>query len=150
MRKKTKPNFTVPNSKKIKRVPSRWRKPRGIDNKQRIRQASEGAVPRVGYKNRPEVRGAHPCGVMEVIVHNPGQLAGLSGVVVRIAGAVGAKKREMIIAKAGELKLRVLNPGSKPKKAEEKEAKPAAKAQKEAKKEAEKPVAKAESKGEAE
>jgi len=111
MRKKSKPNFVVPNSKSIMRVPSRWRKPRGIDNKKRIRQASEGACPRIGYKNSPETRFLHPSGMKEVIVHNVKELTeGMKNVVLRIAGSVGGRKRMDIQKKAESLKLRVLNP----------------------------------------
>jgi large subunit ribosomal protein L32e len=130
MNKKKKPNFIVPNSKSIMRVPSRWRKPRGIDNKKRIRVAAHGKSPRIGYKNSPEVRFLHPSGNVEVIVHNPEQLEGLKDVVVRIAGQVGNRKRVAIIARAGELKLRILNPAvkareQKPKtEAKKEEAKP--------------------------
>ena len=39
MQKKTHPTFSIPNfgSKHRKRVPARWRKQRGIDNKKRIK-----------------------------------------------------------------------------------------------------------------
>jgi large subunit ribosomal protein L32e len=126
MNKKKKPNFIIPNSKSIMRVPSRWRKPRGIDNKKRIRVAAHGKSPRIGYKNSKIVRFTHPCGNFEVIVHNPAQLEGLKDVVVRIARQVGNRKRIAIIKRAGELKLRILNPGVKQRerkpKAEEKKA----------------------------
>jgi large subunit ribosomal protein L32e len=110
MNKKKKPDFIIPNSKSIMRVPSRWRKPRGIDNKKRIRLAAHGKSPRIGYKNSSIVRFTHPCGNFEVIVHNPAQLEGLKDVVIRISGPVGNKKRIAIVKRAGELKLRVLNP----------------------------------------
>jgi large subunit ribosomal protein L32e len=136
MNKKKKPAFIIPNSKSIMRVPSRWRKPRGIDNKKRIRVAAHGKSPRIGYKNSSIVRFTHPCGNFEVIVHNPAQLEELKDVVVRIGGAVGNRKRIAIIKRANELKLRILNPGVKQReqkpKAEEKkaEAKPEQKGEK--------------------
>jgi|GEM_PF-549059 len=113
MNKKKKPNFIIPNSKSIMRVPSRWRKPRGIDNKKRIRAAAHGASPRIGHKNSGLVRFMHPCGNFEVIVHNPAQLESLKDVVIRISGSVGNKKRIAIVKRANELKLRVLNPAVK-------------------------------------
>jgi len=110
MKKKSKPSFVVPNSKSIMRVPSRWRKPRGIDNKKRIRQASEGACPRIGYKNSPENRFFHPSGMKEIIVHNVNEITeGMKNVVLRIAGSVGGRKRVDIQKKAESMKLRVLN-----------------------------------------
>lgn len=126
MKKKSKPSFVVPNSKSIMRVPSRWRKPRGIDSKKRIRQASEGACPRVGYKNSPEVRFMHPSGMREVLVHNTRELVeGMKNVVLRIAGSVGLRKRLEIQKKAESMKLRVLNP-SKPREKPKEEAPAAA------------------------
>lgn len=111
MRKKSKPSFVVPNSKSIMRVPSRWRKPRGIDSKKRIRQASEGACPRIGYKNAPEARFMHPSGMKEIMIHNVNEITeGLKNVVLRIAGSVGGRKRMEIQKKAESMKLRVLNP----------------------------------------
>jgi large subunit ribosomal protein L32e len=121
MKKKSKPNFVVPNSKSIMRVPSRWRKPRGIDSKKRIRQASEGACPRIGYKNAPEVRFLHPSGMKEIMIHNTKEIVeGMKNVVLRIAGSVGGRKRVEIQKKADSLKLRVLNP-AKPREIQKKE-----------------------------
>ena len=122
MKKKSKPSFVVPNSKSIMRVPSRWRKPQGIDSKKRIRQSSEGACPRVGYKNPPEIRFMHPSGMREVMIHNTHEIVeGMKNVVLRIAGSVGGRKRVEIQKKAESLKLRVLNP-RKAKEAPKKEA----------------------------
>jgi len=98
---KKKPSFTVQNSKK-KRVKSRWRKPRGIDSKQRIRKKQCGAVPKVGYKRKKGT------GKKEILVRNMKELTEAKGT-IRLAGAIGKRKRELMRIKASELKLRVVN-----------------------------------------
>ena len=56
------------------------------------------------------MRGYHPCGLAEVLVNNVEELAAVEGCAVRIASAVGMKKRLVIQAKATEMGLKVLNP----------------------------------------
>jgi len=117
--KKPKKKFYVPNStgkRRMKSVKPRWRKPRGVDNKKRIRKAWFGATPKVGNKNSEETRGLHPLGLHEILVNNIGELNGAENVLVRIAGGVGKKKKAEIVAKAKEMNLRVLNSGEEVKK----------------------------------
>lgn len=94
-----------------------WRRPRGKDSKQRRGLESKGAWPTVGYSQPREIRGLHPTGLQDVLVHNVRELDGVDGktTAVRIAGAVGSLKRADIVKKAGELKIRVLNPHVKKK-----------------------------------
>ena len=110
--KKSHPNFNVLNAggkRGRTNVKKRWRKPRGIDNKKRIRKASHGACPRVGYKNPAALRGKHPTGLEEVLVHNLAELEAAAGKLVRIAGSVGKRKRAELEKKAAELKLKIAN-----------------------------------------
>lgn len=107
--KKSKPKFNVLNSGFKKRVKPRWRRPRGIDNKKRIRASFAGAHPRIGYKNAPEVRGMHPCGKFEVLVHNAAELRLAAGKAARFATGVGKKKRLDLRKLAAELKVKLLN-----------------------------------------
>ncbi len=111
MKKKKKPDFKVPNFGVKKRVKDRWRKPRGIDNKKRIRKKSAGPSPNIGYKNPEQIRHLHPSGKREVLVENAEQVEALKGqdVVLRIAGKVGKKKRIEIAEKAKALGLRIVN-----------------------------------------
>jgi large subunit ribosomal protein L32e len=111
MKKKNKPKFKVLNegSPSRRRVKARWRKPRGTHNKKRMKMAWTGASPRIGYRNPPAIRGLHPGGSREVLVHNEGELEGLEDVLVRIGSMVGARKREVLEKKADSMKLRVLN-----------------------------------------
>jgi large subunit ribosomal protein L32e len=108
-KRKKKPTFNVLNAGFKVRVKSRWRKPRGTDNKKRVRYKSMGAHPRIGYKNAPGIRCMHPSGKMEALVHNETELRAQKGVAIRFAKAVGKRKREHLAKVAAELKLDVLN-----------------------------------------
>jgi large subunit ribosomal protein L32e len=109
--KKDKPRFRRKNYGRTtrKRIKIAWRRPRGSDNKQALKLKEHGREPNIGWRNAKSVRGLHPNGALEVLVHNPEQLAFVKGRLVRIAGGVGKKKRILIVKKAEEMKLTVLN-----------------------------------------
>jgi large subunit ribosomal protein L32e len=114
MNKKKKHKFNVPNAtgkKRKKRVKERWRKPRGIDNKKRIKKKAFGALPKIGYKNDKRLRFLHPSYKKEVLVANKNELTKLNANehAVRIRSSVGKKKRLEIIKEAEKLGLTVLN-----------------------------------------
>jgi len=121
--KKKKPKFNVPNLGFFKSVKARWRKPRGTHNKKRMKFQFMGALPKVGYRNQKETRGLHPSGKREVLVNNESELEMAKGadVVVRLAGALGKRKRMLLSAKAKAFKIEIVNlrsngAGEKPKK----------------------------------
>lgn len=107
--KSKKPEFTFHDSHKKKRLGTSWRKPRGLHNKLRQQVAAKGKLVRPGYGSPKAVRGYHPCGLPEVLVNNVAELEKAKGFAVRIAAAVGKKKRLEIEAKASEAGLKVLN-----------------------------------------
>jgi len=109
--KKKRPKFRRQESWRYVRIDDSWRRPKGIDNKVREKRKGYIKMPSVGYRGPKKVRGLHPSGLKEVIVHNVKELLGLDPSVhaVRIAHTVGRKKRLMIIEKAEELKLKILN-----------------------------------------
>jgi len=108
------PKFNVPNLGRKKRVKARWRKPRGIDNKKRVHKKIMGATPSVGWRSARNDRGFHPSGAREVLVRSLKDMENLpktsEKLAIRIASAVGGKKRAVIMQKAKDLKLPVLNP----------------------------------------
>lgn len=125
--KKKKPSFSVPNEHSRKQVKSRWRKPRGTHNKKRMKHAFMGASPKVGYKNKKEVRGLHARGKPETLVFNMAELEKLKDkdILVRLAARLGKRKRKLMEAKAKELNLLIINlayDGHPPEKEEKKGA----------------------------
>ena len=90
---------------------SGWRKPKGMDNKQRRNFKYRGSLVRIGHGKVAAARGLHPSGFSEVMVHNVGDLDGIDPAVeaARIGSAVGGRKRATIHARADELGIRVLN-----------------------------------------
>ncbi len=88
-----------------------WRKPQGGQSKLRRHFGYRWNLPSIGYRGPRAVRGLHPSGFQEVLVHNERQLDGLDAKrqAVRIAHGVGARKREIIEKACDDKGLRVLN-----------------------------------------
>ncbi|NPA86200.1 MAG: 50S ribosomal protein L32e [bacterium] len=97
--------------KNIKRVPERWRFPDSNHSKIRLQKKGRPKMPSAGYRNPRAVRGMHPSGYFEVLVHSKQELEGLDPAVhaVRIAATVGKKKRQEIIEEARKRGLKILN-----------------------------------------
>src|ERR1700733_9434569 len=81
MQKKTHPTFSIPNfgSKHRKRVPARWRKQRGIDNKKRVKKDFMGAEPTIGYGNPKSLKGIRASGRRIILIHNAKELSKIIG-----------------------------------------------------------------------
>ena len=77
-------------------------------------RAKERAKPflvSIGYRGPRKVRGWHPRGMPEVLVHTVKDLEQIkSEVVVRIASAVGTRRKIDIVQKASQMNLYVANP----------------------------------------
>lgn len=88
-----------------------WRKPKGMDSKQRKNMRWRTPMARVGYGKVADVRGLHPSGFSEVMVHRPDDLDEIDPKTeaARIGKTVGNRKRALIHEKADELGIRVLN-----------------------------------------
>ncbi|MDM7913406.1 MAG: 50S ribosomal protein L32e [Methanotrichaceae archaeon] len=108
--KAKKPEFNRHDAHKKKRLGLSWRKPRGLHNKLRQQVSAKGKLVRPGFGSPKAVRGFHPSGFKEILVNNVADLAKAEGCAVRIASAVGQKKRQEILTKASEMNLKVLNP----------------------------------------
>ncbi len=96
---------------RYKKFGDEWRKPQGGQSKLRRHFGYRWNIPSVGYRGPREVRGLHPSGFQEILVHNERQLEGLDPAkqAVRIAHDVGARKRELIEKACDDKGLRVLN-----------------------------------------
>lgn len=103
--------FTRQNLHQKKRLKDTWRRPRGLQSKQRKQFRAKGRQPTPGYGSPLAVRGFHPSGYEEILVSRVEDLEGLDAEVqaIRIGGTVGNKKREAIQNKALEYGLKVLN-----------------------------------------
>ena len=105
------PSFKRQNWFRYKRLGEKWRRPRGIHSKMRRHFKYRIPVVQVGFRGPASVRGLHPSGFEEVLVHNTKEVENLNPETqaVRISSTVGDKKRELIVKKADELKIRVFN-----------------------------------------
>ena len=106
------PAFVRQESWRYVRIHPEWRKPKGVDSKMRRQDKGWPPLVRVGYRGPVESRGLHPSGHYEALVHRPGDLERLvpGRDTARIGRTVGAKKRDLILERATELGIRVLNP----------------------------------------
>lgn len=107
------PDFVRQESWRYKRLAvSSWRKPKGIDNHQR-KQKFRGrpGLVKVGYGGPKDVRGLHPSGFTDNLIHNVDELQRLNPKTdgVRIAHGVGTKKRLQIVTAAAEKKFKIFN-----------------------------------------
>ncbi|MFQ5711694.1 MAG: 50S ribosomal protein L32e [Candidatus Geothermarchaeales archaeon] len=114
-KKRKKPDFIRQESWRYVRIKERWRRPRGIDSKMRLKKKGWPKSPSVGYRTPKKVRGLHPSGFRDVLVQCISDLDGINPEVeaARIAGRIGKRKRLEIIERANELGIRVLNKGVK-------------------------------------
>ena len=88
-----------------------WRKPKGMQSKQRLNMKYRTPMARVGYGKISAVRGLHSSGFEDVLVNQPSDLDGLDPErqAIRIGASVGNRKRTKIHDRADDLGLRVLN-----------------------------------------
>jgi large subunit ribosomal protein L32e len=120
--KRKKPNFVRQESWRYKRLKENWRRPKGIDNKMRMKIKGWPPTVNVGYRGPKAARGLHPSGYQEVLVHNLVELSKVNPKtqVVRVAHTVGKRKRVKIIAEAKKKKITIVNLKEIKEKAEEK------------------------------
>ncbi|MBW2973270.1 50S ribosomal protein L32e [Candidatus Woesearchaeota archaeon] len=109
--KSKKPNFIREDHHKKKAVSKAWRKPRGRHSKMRHGFQGHRSTLEVGYGSPADVKYLHKSGLMPVLVCN---LAELSAVDKKtqaaiISANVGTKKRVVLVKKAKELAVKVIN-----------------------------------------
>jgi large subunit ribosomal protein L32e len=109
--KKKKPDFVRQENWRYRRLKENWRRPRGLDNKMRRKIKGWPPTVSVGYRGPKVARGLHPSGYIEVLVYNA---AGLKKIdpktqAIRIAHAVGKRKRTKILLEARKRRITILN-----------------------------------------
>ncbi len=111
------PKFVRWLSVSLRRVKSPWRRPKGINSKILEKIKGKLPMPTVGYGAPKEMRYLHPSGFKEMLVNNVKDLekVDVAKEAVKIASVVGRRKRSEIMKKAGEMKIKVLNPIKKEK-----------------------------------
>lgn len=96
---------------RYKKLGEKWRRPRGKHNK--VRRYVGGKLPRplIGFKKK--VRGLHPSGYQDVLVSNISELENIDRrtQAVRISAKIGGRKRGLVLEKAMDMNLKILNPG---------------------------------------
>ena len=109
---KNRPKFLRQESWRYKRLASSWRKPRGTDSKMRLEKRGWPKIVKTGYRGPKVVRGLHPSGLNDILVHNEQELNALNPAsdAARLSASIGARKREMLIKIAKSKGLRILNP----------------------------------------
>lgn len=108
---KKKKKFKRENSHKKAQTPESWRRPRGRHSRIRLEVNGAPAKPKAGYRTDKDIRGLHPSGYEEVMVHNTDDLEKVDpeNEAVRIGSTVGGRKRAEIIEKADDEEIKVLN-----------------------------------------
>lgn len=115
MKEKNSTDFDRQNSHKHSRVSSSWRRARGRHSNVRLKKKFAKPSPNPGYGSPKKVRGLHPSGLTDNLVHRPEDLEELNPEEdgARIGSSVGGRKREAILEKAEELGVKVFNPGDR-------------------------------------
>jgi len=93
------------------RLGLKWRKPQGGQSKLRRHYGYRINVVSIGYRGPKAVRGLHPSGFREVLIHTVRELDAIDPKLeaARIAATVGGRRRTEIQAAADEKGIRVLN-----------------------------------------
>ncbi|MDR0900943.1 MAG: 50S ribosomal protein L32e [Methanobrevibacter sp.] len=96
---------------RYKKLGIKWRRPRGKTSKMRRYEAGKPAMPSIGYGSPKTTRGLHPSGFKDVLVKNMSDLESLDPETEagRISATIGKKKKEMMLDKASELGIKILN-----------------------------------------
>ncbi|HYB78126.1 MAG TPA: 50S ribosomal protein L32e [Thermoplasmata archaeon] len=89
-----------------------WRRPRGLQSKQRRHYGYRPRIVRVGYRSPARVRGLVPSGFRPMLVRTDADLKRLDAKVEAavIARTVGTRRRLVLEETARRLGIRVLNP----------------------------------------
>lgn len=94
-----------------------WRRPRGIDSRVRRQFRSNKPLVKIGYGTVRSHRHVLPCGFKKFLVRNVGDLEVLlmnnRVYAAEIATNLNCRNRELILKRARELNVKVLNPSTK-------------------------------------
>ncbi len=94
-----------------KRVKNKWRKPHGIDSKQRQKLKAYGVFPDIGYRTPRKQRNLHPSGLIEALVVNEEQFSSLDPKLhcIKFSSSLGRKKRTVLEKIARDKRFKMVN-----------------------------------------
>ncbi|ABR56977.1 50S ribosomal protein L32e [Methanococcus aeolicus] len=109
--KQKKPDFKRQEWFKCKRIGTSWRRTKGLHSSMRKQLTHRSAIVKIGYRSPVEVRGLHPSGLEDIIIHNVKELEALNPEIqgARVASTVGKRKKIDIIKRAEELGIKIFN-----------------------------------------
>lgn len=111
MLQKKRPVFRREDCNKLKSVSPSWRRPTGTHSK--VRHQRKGCVIRIktGYRSPAEIRGTHKSGLFPIIVFAVSDFNNIDKEIhgAIIASGVGLKNKVLMLQKAKQLGVRVLN-----------------------------------------
>lgn len=111
--KKRTHKFTRFQSERYVRVGSSWRRPRGIDSPTRRQFLGTKPLVSIGYGSNKATKYLMQNGFYPFVVHNVKELEALRTQNMEYAAIIGAtvsaQKRKLIVEKAKELDIRVMN-----------------------------------------
>lgn len=109
--KSKKPDFLRQDHHKKARLKKKWRRPKGLHSKVRLKLHGRARKVSMGYRSPKETRGLHNSGLNQRIVRSAGDLESLDskkdGIV--ISSSIGNKKRIAMIKKAKGAGFKILN-----------------------------------------
>ncbi|MBS3126158.1 50S ribosomal protein L32e [Candidatus Woesearchaeota archaeon] len=109
--KSKKPIFVYQDAHKRVEIPKKWRKPKGIQSKMRLKKKGYRRCVSQGWRSPKEIRGTHPSGLIPVRVFNRSDLEriipGKEGAV--LAKGVGGRNRMEMLELAQKKNIRILN-----------------------------------------
>ena len=108
-----KTRFKRQESWRLKRVKENWRRPRGVTSRMRKEKSGWPQLVKVGHGSPSNLRGRHPRGLVERLVHNESDLEGLNSKqhIVRLSASLGERRRLILLARIKSLNIHIANPG---------------------------------------
>lgn len=110
MEKRKKPKFITQDSHKRPEIKDRWRKPKGMHSKMRLRKGGHRRIVSIGYGSPDALRGSTKSGKKIVLLNCIKDLEKITpDSIGLLSGKLGAKKRIEIIKQAIAKKTELLN-----------------------------------------
>ncbi len=109
--KSKKPEFLIQDFHRRKELPRKWRKPKGLHSKMRLRKKGHPKNVEIGFSSPKLVRNLDRRGMQRILVSNPKEISSIDKEkqAILIRHGVGARMRIEILTKAAEKGIRVIN-----------------------------------------